>query len=247
MDRLIYSALSGMRSSMERQRVLASNMANANTVGFRAEVMDARAVTVTANGGLETRAMQQALVRSADMTPGEMVLTGRNLDIAVNGEALIAVQAEDGGEAYTRRGDLSLTATGLLVTGEGHPVLGQGGPISVPAGGTLSIAPDGAVLAGDPAQPNVPPAEVGRIRLVSPAGSQIVKGLDNLFRVEGDGVLPDDPEATVNAGYLEQSNVQLTQVLVEMIDQQRLFEMRTRAVTTARELDESGAQLMRLS
>ena len=248
MDRLIYSALSGMRSSMERQRVLASNMANAETIGFRAELMDARAVTVESrDGSLETRAMQSAAVRGADMSQGEMTQTGRSLDLAVDGDALIAVQAEDGSEAYTRRGDLTLTGAGLLVNGEGRPVLGEQGPITVPPGGDLAIAPDGVVTISNPATPDAPPAEIGRIKLASPAGSQVTKGLDNLFRVEGGGVLPTDLSATVKPGYLEQSNVKLTEVLVDMVDQQRLFDMRTKLVATAKELDESGASLMRLA
>lgn len=247
MDRLIYSALSGMRSSMEHQRVLASNMANANTPGFRRELMDSRPVTVEAEDGLEVRAMQQALVRGADMTQGEFMLTGRDLDIAVEGEALIAVQSSEGEEAYTKRGDLSLSAAGLLITGEGNAVIGTNGPITIPPGGMISIALDGTVLVANPATPEAPPLEAGRIKLASPAGSDIVKGLDGLFRVNGGGILPADEEARVKPGHLEQSNVRMTEILVEMIDQQRLFDMRTKLVATARELDESGATLMRLS
>ena len=116
MDRLIYTALSGMQASMNRQRVIASNMANAQTIGFRAEEFDQRPVTLTGDG-LEARAMQEAGVRSADMSGGEIVETGRGLDVSVEGEALIAVQAPDGSEAYTRRGDLTLSASGVLVNG----------------------------------------------------------------------------------------------------------------------------------
>ena len=88
-------------------------------------------------------AMQTASVRGANMVAGEIVDTGRNLDIAIETDALMAVQAVDGTEAYTRRGDLSLSATGLLVTGEGHPVLGDTGPITVPPGGRISISENG--------------------------------------------------------------------------------------------------------
>lgn len=246
MDRLIYTALSGMQASMDRQRVLASNMANAQTIGFRAEMADQRPVTIEGEG-LEARAMQHALVRGADMAPGELVETGRSLDIAVTtADALIAVQTPEGEEAYTRRGDLSVAASGLLVTGEGHPVMGDAGPITVPPGGAVSIAPDGAISVADPANPALPPLEVGRIKLASWAGSDIAKGLDGLFRVRGGGILPHDLQARVNPGHLEQSNVKPTEILVEMIDQQRLFAMRSKLVSTAGELDESSAQLMRL-
>ena len=245
MDRLIYTALSGMQSSMNRQRVIASNMANAQTVGFRAELLDQRPVTVEGDS-LEVRAMQNAEVRGAIMDPGPVVETGNPLDVAIQGDALLAVQAEDGSEAYTRRGDLSISPTGLLVNGEGLPVMGEAGPITVPLGGKPSIAPDGMVLVTDPAAPDQPPQEAGRIKLAGWQGSPISKGLDGLFRIEGGGMLPTDEEARLVTGSLEQSNVKPTEVLVEMIDAQRLFAMRTKLIATARECDEGGAQLMRL-
>jgi flagellar basal-body rod protein FlgF len=245
MDRLIYTALSGMRASMDRQRVIASNMANAQTLGFRAELLDQRPVTLKGES-LEVRAMQQGEVRGTLMAAGKVVETGQPLDIAVNGEALLAVQAGDGSEAYTRRGDLSISPTGLLMTGEGHPVMGEAGPITVPPGGKPVISPDGTVMVSDPAMPDAPAQEVGRIKLAGPAGSPISKGLDNLLRVEGGGVLPADEAATVQTGALEQSNVNPTEVLVDMIDAQRLFAMRSKLISTAGDVDESGAQLMRL-
>ena len=237
MDRLIHTALSGMRASMDSQRVIASNMANANTLGFRAEMLDQRAVTIEGQPN-EARAMQTARVRGANMAAGEIVQTGRDLDIAMATDALMAVQATDGTEAYTRRGDLSVSATGLLVNGEGLPVLGDTGPITIPPTGFPAIAPDGT--------PDQPPAEIGRIKLAAWQGSPISKGLDGLFRVEGGGILPTDEAATVTVGAVEGSNVKTTEVLVEMIDAQRLFAMRSKVIATAREIDESGAQLMRL-
>src|SRR5690606_19286853 len=102
---------------------------NAQTVGFRAELLDQRPVTID-GASLEVRAMQNAAVRGATMEQGELVQTGNPLDIAVQGEALLAVQAQNGDEAYTRRGDLSISPTGLLVNGEGHPVLSDAGPIT---------------------------------------------------------------------------------------------------------------------
>uniref|UniRef100_UPI003519D46C flagellar hook-basal body complex protein n=1 Tax=Qipengyuania mesophila TaxID=2867246 RepID=UPI003519D46C len=106
MDRLIYTALSGMKASMDRQRVVDSNMENANTLGFRAELLDQRPVTLQGMPN-EARAMQTAAVRGANMAAGEFIETGRSLDVAIANQARMAVQAEDGTEAYTRRGDLS--------------------------------------------------------------------------------------------------------------------------------------------
>lgn len=245
MDRLIYTALSGMNASMHRQRVIASNMANAQTIGFREELIDQRPVTIDGDA-LEVRAMQRAEVRGAVMTAGAMTRTGRDLDLYIQGEALMAVQASDGTEAYTRRGDLSILPTGVLVNGDGAPVLGENGPITVPPGSNMVIAPDGVVSVADPAAPDAPPIEIERIKLVGWQGSPIIKGLDGFFRVEGGGILPIDEEATVITGALEKSNVKPTEVLVEMIDSQRLFDMRSKLIATARDCDQAGAQLMRL-
>jgi flagellar basal-body rod protein FlgF len=181
-DRLIFTALSGMNGSMERQRVIASNMANAQTIGFRAEMLDQRPVTIQGDS-LEVRAMQQAAVRGASMDRGETVRTGQDTDIAIDGDALMAVQAEDGTEAYTRRGDLTISPTGTLTNGEGRPVIGDGGPITIPLGSKPAIAPDGTISVTNPATPDAPPQEVGRIKLAAWAGSPIAKGLDGLFRV----------------------------------------------------------------
>ncbi|MCB2058582.1 MAG: flagellar hook-basal body complex protein [Novosphingobium sp.] len=107
MDRMIWTAVSGMSASMARQRMIASNMANAQTIGFRAEVM--RFTPITLEGpGQEVRAMSDAEVHGAQMAPGAMIQTGRALDVAMQGDALLSVDPGDGSEAYTRRGDLSV-------------------------------------------------------------------------------------------------------------------------------------------
>lgn len=246
MDRLIWTAVTGMSAAMTRQRVIASNMANAQTTGFRAEVLQMTPLTLK-GPMVEARAMTDAAVKGAMMTPGVMTATGRPLDVALQGQAMLTVQAPDGSEAYTRRGDLSVSANGLLVNGEGFAVLGEGGPITLPPGGTYAIAEDGAVLRRGPGAPDAAPAEVARLKLAGPAGSELAKGLDGLFRVVGGGALPSDAEARLAPATLEQSNVRPSEVLVDMVEAQRLYDMRTKLVATAKELDEGGAQLMRLS
>jgi flagellar basal-body rod protein FlgF len=246
MDRLIWTAVSGMSAAMARQRMIASNMANAQTIGFRTEVMQFTPITI-AGPSLEVRAMTDGAVRGAMMQPGAMLGTGRALDIAMQGDALLAVQAGDGSEAYTRRGDLSLSPQGLLINGEGYAVLGEDGPISLPPDSEIAIGADGAVLARDRANPEAPPQKVGQIKLASWRGSRIDKGLDGLFRVHDGGVLPADPEARVLTATLEQSNVRPSEVLIQMVEAQRLYDMRTKLVATAKELDEGGASLMRMT
>ena len=254
MDRLIYTAVSGMNASMQRQRMIASNMANAQTIGFRAETMQFTPQTLTtpADGeALQVRAMTSGMVKGALMTAGSLTQTGRELDVAMAGDALLTVEASDGGEAYTRRGDLSISATGLVQNGEGLPVIGENGPITVPLGSRVSIAPDGAVMVSNPQSPDQPPVKIERLKLANWRGSKIEKDLTGLFRVPdgngGNGVLPLDEDARVMTGALEQSNVNPSVVLVEMIESQRLYDMRTKLVAQAKELDEGGAQLMRIT
>ena len=95
---------------------------------------------------------------------------------------------------------------------------------------------------GDPNQP----IEAGRLKLVSPQGSEIKKGLDGLFRVPNDGALPEDPDATVTTGALEGSNVNMTQALVDMIEASRAWETQVKMLTTAQEMDDGGASIMRM-
>ena len=246
MDRLIFTAYSGIDASMVSQRVIASNMANSQTIGFRAETLQFTPMTLKGDS-LEVRAMNEGEVHSADMAQGALTETGKPLDVALVGDALLAVQADDGQEAYTRRGDLSVTASGVLQNGDGKPVIGDGGPITIPPGGIVSIGPDGQVLVRDPATPEAPPSRVDRIKLASPAGTKIAKTLDGLFRVIGGGTLPANLEAKVVPGAIEQSNVKPNGVLVQMIEAQRLFDIRTKLISTAKDLDEGSAALMRLS
>jgi len=245
MDRLIYTAVSGMADSMIRQHAIASNLANAQTIGFRAETFESTPVTLKSQA-LEARAMVTTGVLGADMSAGAIIETGNPLDVAINGEALFTVQATDGTEAYTRRGDLSISASGALLNGDGRPVMGSGGPITVPLDTEVSIGPDGSVLVRERENPELPPQVVDKLKLVSPQGSPVAKGTDGLFRVRGGGVLPVDEAAQVQSGALEQSNVNATKILVEMVDAQRLFDMRTKLISTAREIDEGGANLMRI-
>ncbi|MDJ0643652.1 MAG: flagellar basal body rod protein FlgF [Erythrobacter sp.] len=245
MDRLIYTALTGMNAAMDRQRATANNLANASTPGFRKEVFAVTPATLH-DGSLEARAVARGAVRGADMDAAKVNPTGKPLDIAVDGAALIAYQGPDGGEIYSRRGDLRVAASGVLENGEGLPVLGNGGPITVPVGFQISIGKDGTVLARDPAAPDQPAQELNRIKLASPEGSTLAKGIDSFLKVPGGGVLPPDPTATVTSGALEMSNVETAATLVEMIDAQRAFEQRAKVLRTAGELDEAGASLMSL-
>lgn len=245
MDRLAHTVMSALRGAMARQTVTANNLANVATPGFRAEVMSAQARWI--NGvGHDVRAMAAHGVAGADMHAGTISETGRNLDIALQGDSLLTVQDDTGGDAYTRRGDLAISDSGLLTTGDGHPVMGDQGPITVPPADSMRIDADGSIWVvprgGDPTAPQ----RVDRLKLVNPAEQQVIKGLDGLFRVADGSALPADPDARVLTGSLEGSNVNATTALVAMIEASRGYETQMRLLSTTQQLDQSGTELMHL-
>lgn len=245
MDKLIYSSLSAMRSAMARQTMTANNLANVNTVGFRGEMSSSTALWLKGEG-FDSRATNSGEVTSADMSEGTVSETGRPLDVAVQGkDTLLAVQSREGSEAYTRRGDLQISDSGLLTTGDGSPVLGDGGPITLPpydkltiAGdGTISIVPQGA----EPSQIQV----VDRLKLVSTNGVAVAKGLDGLFRERNGGTLAADPQATVRQGAIEGSNVNVSSTLIDMIEASRDWDMQVKMMSSAQDIDKASTDLMR--
>ncbi len=245
MDKLVHTSLSALRGAMARQAATANNLANVNTVGFRGEMAAARPLWLRGDTH-QARAFASEEVTGADMRGGTMTETGRDLDIALEGDALLGVQAKNGDEAYTRRGDLQLSDTGLLTNGDGTPVLGEQGPITLPPADKVKVEKDGSIWivpqGGDPKQPQ----RIDRLKLASPVGSSIVKGLDGLFRVRDGGVLPTDPTAKLVSGSLEGSNVEATKALVDMMEASRAWETQLKLINTAREMDGAGADLMRL-
>lgn len=247
MDRLIYTAMTAMNAAMDRQRVVANNLANASTPGFRQEIFAVTPATLK-DGSLEARAMARGNVRGADMKAARVVPTGNPLDVALEGKALLAFQSPDRqGEIYSRRGDLKVSASGVLENGEGLAVLGESGaPITVPPGFSISLAADGTVLASDPTAPTAAAEPIDKLRLVNPEGSPLAKGIDSFLKVPGGGVLPPDPTARVTSGALEMSNVETADTLVQMIEAQRAFEQRAKIIATAGSLDEAGSTLMSL-
>lgn len=245
MDRLIYSSLSAMKAAMARQATTANNLANVNTAGFRAEMTSSQALWMKGDG-FDARAPTSEEVVSADMTEGTVVESGRSLDVAVQGTAMLAVQSKEGDESYTRRGDLKVSDSGLLTTGDGLPVLGDGGPITLPPADKVIIAGDGTISiipqGGDASQPQ----QIDRLKLVQSNGVGIAKGLDGLFRVRDGGTLPADPDAKVRQGALEGSNVNASGTLIDMIEASRDWDMQVKMLSTAQDLDKSTTQLMQI-
>jgi flagellar basal-body rod protein FlgF len=238
MDRLIYLSMAGAKATMQRQDTLANNLANVSTTGFRAELSAFRAVPVEGSGA-STRVYALETTPGYDSTPGQVSGTGRNLDVAMKGDAWLAVQGLDGTEAYTRAGSLEVSADGTLVTRGGLTVLGDGGPIQVPPNVELSIGSDGTVSA---TAADGRSTSVGRLKLVTPE-APLARGTDGLFRA-ADGELPADPNARLQDGALEGSNVSAVETMVAMIAAARQFEAQMKSLSTAEGNDKAAAQLL---
>jgi flagellar basal-body rod protein FlgF len=238
MDRLIYLSMSGAKAMLQRQEVLAHNLANASTPGFRAEIAAFRAVPVRGDGA-STRVYALESTPGHSDAPGVVQATGRMLDVAVSGRSWLAVQAFDGTEAYTRGGALDVGPEGELVTRGGLPVLGDGGPITIPAGAQVEIAPDGTVSAQvGAARPQV----VGRLKLVTPE-TALQRGDDGLFRSAA-GDLDADPAARVQQGAIEGSNVSPVETMIAMISAARQFEQQMKVLQGAEQREQAAAKLL---
>ena len=239
MDRMLYVAMAGAKAAMQRQDVVAHNLANVSSNGFREELTAFRAVPVLGEGA-STR------VYTVESTPGVSTLagpvntTGRALDVAMTGSAWLAVQSRDGTEAYTRAGTLEVSPEGLLVSSaSGLQIQGDGGPITVPANAEVVIAADGTVSAKVGA---AKPQGIGRLKLVTPE-APLVRGDDGLFRA-GDGDLSADPTARLQSGALEGSNVSAVGAMVAMIAAARQFEQQMKMMQTAQEAEQGANKLL---
>lgn len=242
MDRMIYVAMTGAKMNMQRQEVLSNNLANVSTTGFRAELQATRAVPVRGDGA-STRVYTLETTVGYDDNAGPITFTGRGLDVAMQGKAWMAVQGLDGTEAYTRFGSLTVNAEGNLVTQGGLTVLGDGGPVNVPANTEPSIAPDGTVSAK---QANGRMTTLGKLKLVTPE-DKLVRGEDGLFRGADGGDLPADATARVQDGALEGSNVNPIETMVAMISAARQFETQMKLMQTAEADEKAATQLLSAS
>lgn len=244
MDRALYRAMAGAKHALQAQQHNSNNLANANTPGFRAD-LESLLSTPMYGPGYPSRVYAQTTTVGHDFRQGAMITTGRPLDVAINGDGWIAVQAADGGEAYTRRGDLRINVLGQMETGSGHLVLGNAGPIAIPPADRIEIGSDGTISIVPAGQDPNTLVVIDRIRLVRADNAQLVKGNDGLFR-QKDGA-PAEPDAGIQltSGVLEGSNVNMVDALVKMIDHARSYETYVKLMATTKENDEASSRLLR--
>ena len=244
MDKFLYVAMSGAKETLRAQAANSHNLANASTTGFRADLsaFQSRAVT---GSGYASRVYATNSTTGWDESVGAQMYTGRDLDIAVQGDGFIAVQGRDGREAYTRAGDLFVDANGQLMTKTGLPVLGDGGPLSVPPNNSLAIAPDGTISIVPQGQGPETTASIGRIKLVNPGNENLDRGEDGLFRMKDGSDAPSDANLRVASGSLEASNVNAAEAMVNMIELARNFELQVKAIKAAEDNGAASSQLLR--
>ncbi len=243
MDRLIYTAMTGAKHTLEQQATTSHNLANATTTGFRAQIDQFRAVPVQ-GAILPTRTFVVDSTTGSDFGEGAIQHTGRELDVAVQGEGWLVVEAADGSEAYTRNGSLQMDENGLLLTRDGLTVQGDSGPISIPPGSNLAVAKDGTIsLLPEGSQP-IGLTTVGRLKLVNPPATDLVRGDDGLFRMKSGEQVTADPDVSLISGALESSNVNVVDAMVNMISLARQFDMQIKLLERAESNDSKASQLL---
>ena len=246
MDKMLYVAMTGAKNIMLAQAINNNNLANINTTGFRADLASFQSDPITGAGyPSRTNAVVQGTL--VDMSSGPMITTGRDLDVAVKGDGLIAVQAPDGSEAYTRAGDLRINSSGMLLTGSGFPVMGNGGPIAIPPNQKLEIGADGTISVLPIGQTPNTLAIVDRIKLVKAPADSLSKSMDGLLTPANGDVLPPDASVAVQSGVLETSNVNGINALANMIELSRHYEAQVKLLKTAEDDDAASTQLLRLA
>jgi flagellar basal-body rod protein FlgF len=245
-DRMLFVAMSGAKETLIAQANASSNLANANTTGFLADLNQFRSMPVF-GAGHPTRVFALNERPGINFDLGSIQQTGRNLDIAVKDGGWIAIQSRDGGEAYTRRGDLRVDENGLLLTGNDLPVVGNGGPIALPPYDKIDIGADGTVSIRPAGAASDQLAVIDRIKLVAPQFGEMAKGDDGLFRLKGGGEAEEDAAQRVVAGALHASNVNVVNEMVDMIELSRRFELQVKMMKAAEENAAAGASILRAS
>ena len=232
MDRLLYVAMTGAKQLMQAQSLVAHNLANISTTGFRADLARFEAAPVE-GPGYPSRVNTVASGVGFDNSQGSLIKTGSPLDVAVEGTGWIAVQAKDGAEAYTRSASLNVNSLGLLQTDRGELVLGDNGPVAVPPNTSVSIAKDGTISIVPEGQGPETLAQVGRIKLVNPDPGTLEKRTDGLVRSTTGKPAEADANVQLASGAIENSNVSAAGMMTDMIEYARQFEIAVRMMRVA--------------
>jgi flagellar basal-body rod protein FlgG len=235
----MYLAAAGALVQQLRLEVLANNVANINTSGFKGEQAVFQIPEENADQVIETplegvhslSPYAPPFGTVTDFSQGALQRTGNPLDLALNGKGFFSIQTPSGVQ-YTRQGSFTIDAEGVLVTQDGYPVMGEGGTLSLEEG-TVDIDEEGVISVDD--------GEVGRLQIIEFFDPQVLQKTENgRFVPVGDGPAGRRPETVlVSQGFLEASNVNPVRAMTEMIETSRMFEAYQKVINTA---DEATAQ-----
>ncbi|WP_079201390.1 flagellar basal body rod protein FlgF [Pseudomonas sp. CC6-YY-74] len=246
MDKMLYVSMTGAQNNSLAQSAHANNLANISTNGFRRDFEQARSMQVFGDT-LPARVYAMTERPGTDFTPGSMQETGRDLDVAIGGRGWLAVQAADGSEAYVRTASLNIDALGVLRTGNGLPVMGNGGPIAVPPEQKIEIGQDGTISIRALGEGPSVLAEVDRLKLVNPDLKQMEKGSDGLIRFKGTGPVQADATVQITSGFLESSNVNAVEEMTAILSLSRQFELQVKMMRTAEDNAAAVARVLQIS
>lgn len=243
MDRMLFLAMNGAKHVAWQQATTANNLANVNTNGFKADLVSFRALPVVGDGA-PTRTYVVDNTVGHDLSQGSLLHTGNASDFAIGSPGFFAVQAPDGSEAYSRDGGYVLDTTGMMRTRTGLPILGDGGPITVPTGMRVQLGEDGSVMATPQSGTDRTPQLVGQIKMVNPTAKEVYKGEDGLFRINGGGTAQADANVKLVPETLESSNVNAVESLVQMISHGRQYDLNVKLMQSSDQNDQKATQLL---
>ncbi|MGI4845377.1 MAG: flagellar basal body rod protein FlgF [Janthinobacterium lividum] len=240
MDKLIFTAVSGAERTLRAQQVRANNLANIETTGFRANLEVAATQAMQQGYGYDSMHLSKVDADTISTRAGAVRETGRPLDVALNGNGYLAVQYGEG-EAYTRAGSIDIDAEGNLSV-NGHPLIGEGGPIVLPphqaveigSDGTISVLTEGATLM----------QAVDKLRLVNAEGAELTKNEAGLIVSRTGDPLEADPNVSVRGRALEGSNVSAVEEMVAVMSLNRSFEMQMKLFKASDSMNEVGNRLV---
>lgn len=245
MEPTLYNAMTGLKNNLDKQTVLSENLANASTPGFKAAMYQAQTLYVQ-GGDLFNQAVSAELPSAMDFSRGPMVETGRDLDIAIEGDGWFTIQAKDGSTAYTRYGGLQLNENGQLTLPSGEPVIGEGGPIAIPPAKRIDIGIDGTISIVPAGAKDSELVVVDRIKLTTIDLTKAVKGMDGNVRLPKGVSATEDLNSKVVPGMLEGSNVNTVDQMVQMISSNRESDQMSNLLGSIREKDDRLAQLLQV-
>ena len=246
MDKYLYVAMTGASQNALAQKAHANNLANISTNGFQRDLEQARSMPVFGDS-FPARAFALTERPGTDFSPGAMIETGRDLDVAVSGDGWMAVQNPDGGESYVRSASMNVDALGVLRAGNGMPIMGNGGPIAVPPQQNIEVGADGTISIRAMGEGPRVMAEVDRIKLVQPDLKNMTKGLDGTIHTKDGQPAQADANVKLTSGFLQASNVNAVEEMTAVLALSKQFELHIKMMNSAKEDDQAMTRVLAMS